>query len=455
MHVINHTPFPALRLEAENQYGQAAHVLVLRQTLSFATGILEYADVQEPLCDGDIFFGELNASSVRQESDFCQFKPKCDVIVNATAHAPGGKATRRFLARMVLRKPDTPAESKANPTPAKHLIDKSVWVVGERQFKKRSPVTRAVLWLVRICTLTLLRPASWKLTRATPFTALALRYEFAYGGYCKIYSGEPGAKHVPKAMQRTPGQLAAGPDLEAAAEMQALAHQAFEGNPVGQGFAQDWFIKAKRIDQIPAPRVEKADGQTTAKQFARWLSMPPFGKGEPVDRIPLHRPAGFGIVSKTSPPRAEKLGTVTAAFTRNFSGLPRDFDAAYWNGAPTDQQVPFLAGDETLELYNLCEPGSPGSRLASNGDTLLILPMLRHECFVTIIESDGLRMNVPMNLDTLIVEPEENLITLVWRVTVRKLDGPDDLDCEIRMWTHEDRARSQTSAEIVHSAGAV
>jgi hypothetical protein len=448
MHVINHTPFPALRLEGENQHGQAFHVLVLRQTLSFATGVLEYADEQAPLCDSDIFFGELNASSMREESDFCEYKPKCDIIVNATAHAPGGKATRRFLARMVLRQPDTPAAK-----PGRRLIDKSVWVIGERQFKKRGRFTRAVFWLLRIGTLTLLRPAPWKLTRASPFLSLALRYEFAYGGYCKIYPEEPGARHVPKAKQCSPEQRAAGPDFAAAAEMQALAHQAFEGNPVGQGFAQDWFVKANRMDQVPAPRIERDDGQVTAKQFARWLSMPSFGKGEPADRIPLHHPAGFGIVTKTSSPRAELLGTISAEFTRNFAGLPRDFDPAYWNAAPVDQQVRFLAGDETLELHNLCAPDAPGARVASNGDTLLALALLRHECFVTIIESDGLRMNVPMNLDTLIAEPDDNLLTLVWRVTVRKLDGPDDPDCEIRMWTHEDRARSQADASVAQNAG--
>ena len=59
-------------------------------------------------------------------------------------------------------------------------------------------------------------------------------------------------------------------------------------------------------------------------------------------------------------PSGERL--VTAAFTQNFAGLPRDFDAAYWNAAPADQQVAFLAGDETLELHNLCATDAPGAR---------------------------------------------------------------------------------------------
>ncbi len=64
-------------------------------------------------------------------------------------------------------------------------------------------------------------------------------------------------------------------------------------------------------------------------------------------------------------------------------------------------------------------------------------------------------MNVPMNLDTLIAEPEESLLTLVWRVTVRKLDGPDDPDCEIRMWTHEDRDCSRAGDGVAKIADTI
>ncbi|MET3120406.1 hypothetical protein AAKU64_004658, partial [Undibacterium sp. GrIS 1.8] len=85
MEFRNHTPFPAQAFEGLDQHEQVFHVIGLRQTLSFASGTLEYADEQAPLCEVDAFFGEMNQSSVRQESDFCQYKPKCDVIVNATA----------------------------------------------------------------------------------------------------------------------------------------------------------------------------------------------------------------------------------------------------------------------------------------------------------------------------------------------------------------------------------
>ena len=105
MEFRNHTPFPALAFEGIDPQNQPFHVVVLRQTLTWDdAGRLDYADEQAPLCEVDTFFGEMNQSSVRQESDLCHFKPRCDVLVNATAHAPKGKATRRFPVRLIVRR---------------------------------------------------------------------------------------------------------------------------------------------------------------------------------------------------------------------------------------------------------------------------------------------------------------------------------------------------------------
>jgi hypothetical protein len=108
MEFRNHTPFPALAFEGIDPRNRPFHVLVLRQTLTWDDdGQLDYADKQSALNVVDAYFGEPNASAVRQESDLCQYKPRCDVIVNATAHAPGGKPRRRFKVGLRVASPDT------------------------------------------------------------------------------------------------------------------------------------------------------------------------------------------------------------------------------------------------------------------------------------------------------------------------------------------------------------
>jgi hypothetical protein len=50
----------------------------------------QLADEQVPLVMADEFTGEPGYSSTLYESDFAPFKPRCDVIVNGSAHAPHG-----------------------------------------------------------------------------------------------------------------------------------------------------------------------------------------------------------------------------------------------------------------------------------------------------------------------------------------------------------------------------
>jgi hypothetical protein len=99
MEFVNHTRFPALAFEGTDPHSQHFHVMVLRQTLTWDEHItLGYADRQQPLCEADQFLGATNRSVVRQESDLCHYKPRCDVIVNAVAHAPRGRPAQRFTA---------------------------------------------------------------------------------------------------------------------------------------------------------------------------------------------------------------------------------------------------------------------------------------------------------------------------------------------------------------------
>ena len=58
-----------------------------------------------PLVTEDQYVGEIGQSSVRAESDLAPFKPKCDVLVTGTSHAPGGRATEGWLARLRVSQP--------------------------------------------------------------------------------------------------------------------------------------------------------------------------------------------------------------------------------------------------------------------------------------------------------------------------------------------------------------
>lgn len=51
--------------------------------------------LQQPLTMSDAFFGEPGFSAPKYESDFAARKQRCDVLLNATAHAPGGRPATR------------------------------------------------------------------------------------------------------------------------------------------------------------------------------------------------------------------------------------------------------------------------------------------------------------------------------------------------------------------------
>ena len=468
MDFINHTPFPALAFEGIDQHGQSFHVVVLRQTLTFASGQLAYADVQAPLCEVDTFFGEMNASSVRQESDLCQFKPRCDIIVNATAHAPQGRPVPRFKVAVQVRLPDRPAPlpeppSGLNPMQSagyremsawreatrraagsvitgRILLDKSLTVTGERSFRKTNKLMQCTDMLLKWGTLGTVRGAPWQLTAPEPFLALPLRHEYAWGGQCRINAGDKASEHVDKKLRLTPEELAGHPDGTVAPLEQPVAHRVCEPNPVGRGFAQDWHLAVVDVDEIPAPRIEHPTAPITVALFDRVRS-------DKTGEVAID-PAGFGIRAKVHPERCALLGTVDDAFIQSPQWLPDDFDFAIWNAAPPDQQIDYPRGDETIALTNLCPPGTPGATVDAQGDTVLELALLKHECFVLVRMASGEMFSHPMSIDTVLIEPDEQTLTLVWRIILSKTDNAPLRVCETRMRTNAARAEERPTTEM-------
>jgi hypothetical protein len=103
------------------------------------------AEPQVPLVEADVFTGEPGFSAPIYESDYAPTKPRCDVVLNGSAYAPGGNPTRRVTVSLRLG-------------PVRKQFD----VVGNRLWQ------RDVLGLMT--------------TPAQHFTVMPISYDNAFGG---------------------------------------------------------------------------------------------------------------------------------------------------------------------------------------------------------------------------------------------------------------------------------
>lgn len=409
MEFSNHTPFPALAFESFAPDGASFHTVVLRQTFELRNGSLVLAQEQKPLATSDRFHGEPNQSSVAEESDLAPYKPLCDVLINGTAYAPQGRSVPRFAAGVRIVSAPMRSDDEGVPT-TKVLLDRWLSVTGQRYFARRSRVARGVNRLVRIATLGIVRPIDWRLTLPGPIDALPLRYEYAWGGQCRVDEQDPAAKRVPKASRLDDKQQAAHPDPDNV----PVAHTACEDNPIGLGFAERWFLTATKQQRIAAPQIE-AGGEPIAVQA--WLAA---SNGQA--QASLH-PAGFGIVGKAWRSRRELAGTYDDQWlAERHPGLPDDFQFRYWNGAHPLMQVPHLKGNETIVLTNLVPAGTPGSTVDERGNTMLRIALPGHLPMGWVYTDQTLKF-APLLLDTLSVDVSDAakpVVTLVWRATLMK-----------------------------------
>jgi hypothetical protein len=401
---VNYTPFPALAYQALDQHEQCFHVVTLRTTSEIKTyGALQFIPEQAPLAVTDEFHGEMNKSSVRQESDLAPFKPQCDVIVIGKAYAPAGRPARRFTAGIRIAGPKQPRplppqpqglnptmppsraavaawqreviEARANPLPGPVILDRQLAVYGSRYWEKGSF-------------------NGWSLTTPEPVTSLPLRYEYAYGGECRIDLEDPASKQVEPKYRLTADERREHPD---GPDRAPVAHRACEMNPVGMGFAEEWYLKAKKIKRVRAPQIDLPDDPVRE-----------FGKTYPTQ--------GLGAITKAWLPRRKLCGTIDDAFIESGKPLPEDFDFAFWNGAHPDLQVPWLAGNEEITLTNLCPYNMPGATRDKSGNTLLHFSLPGHQPFVLVRYEEGFIEPARLELDTLVIEPDERKVSCVYRL---------------------------------------
>ncbi|WP_322080099.1 DUF2169 family type VI secretion system accessory protein [Burkholderia cenocepacia] len=451
MEFINHTPFPALAFAGVDAREQEFHVVVLRQTLTWSEADdLHFSDEQQPLCEADEFFGADMQGSVRQESDLCAYKPRCDVIVNATAYPPkrpDGNAPGKFDIRLVVSRPGSPMplppephglnplmpaspeeiqawkaeveRAKSTPSQGERLIEKTLVVTGERDFVRRSGMSRLAATLVKIASLGIVRLPAWKLSAPQPARDIQVNLERAFGGQCRIEMGNKAADRVAKKQRLTPEQADAHPDAPRA----PVAHDAYSANVSGQGFVRDWYLEATGVNVVAAPQIEYAMRPITVADFdsAR--------VGKLDESTPLV--AGFGIRPKGHPERAKLVGTIDRAFIESDAPLPKDFDFAVWNAAWPDQQLDALRGDEQIELTNLCTPATPRTTTDHSGNVRLTLSLPGHLPFALVRFDNGSIGELEARLDTVLIDPEQRAVSCVWRATLAK--RPSVRALELRM----------------------
>jgi len=139
--------------------GRELIVVVVKGTFTIPArgGEPQLAEEQVPLVMADVFTGEPGFSAPLYESDFAPHKPKCDVLLNGSAYAPGGKPAERVTVSL-----------RVGP------VRKSFDVVGVRT------------WYQGI--------VGAGSTRPEPFTVTPFSYDCAFGGVDT--SHEDPAQHV-------------------------------------------------------------------------------------------------------------------------------------------------------------------------------------------------------------------------------------------------------------------
>lgn len=310
--LFNRTPYAAERNWTRDKEGVHWWIVAVRATFEIASdGGLTLQDEQPAPVLAPEYFGAPGKSSLRYDSDLLMAKPVTDLLLVASAHAPGGQPASTVPVSLRL----------ANLQ--KHLL-----VHGDRVYLSGGTISAP-----------------------RPFIARPIRYELAFGG---SDFGDPDPRN----------------------------HRIDDRNPIGRGFA----VKSSRLVDKPAHCVEY-----------------------PNARLAAAGPAGFGPIDPGWLPRRALAGTYDQHWERTKKPLlPDDYDPAYALSSPTDQRLPRpLIGGELVELVNM----------TPQGKLHLTLPRVSLEftsAFGRRREPHG-----PAQLATVLIEPDERRLSLVWQSTLR------------------------------------
>ena len=318
MELLNATKMQAGYTMGMAPDGRESLVVVVKGTFQFPEKPNQepvLADEQIPLVMADTFEGEPGFSAPVYESEFPPKKPKCDVLLNGSAYAPGGKPTKQVTVKLQVGS-----------------WGKSFNVVGNRTWNKGMLGVSA--------------------TSPEPFTVMPISYGKAFGGTDTTHED--------------PAQ-----------------HKFVLANPVGRGFHH--YISGKLVDGKPLPNTEE-EGHPVKK---------PDGE---------YRPMAFGPVGRNWEPRYKFAGTYDQNWIDNiFPFLPPDFQEAYYQAAPVDQQIPYLRGGETVTM----------TYLTPEGTTRFNIPTI--DMPIVFFPKKGEKQETQGVIDTIIIEPDKRQFMLTWR----------------------------------------
>jgi hypothetical protein len=157
----------------------------------------------------------------------------------------------------------------------------------------------------------------------------------------------------------------------------------FDYNSIGRGFRHQ--KGTQRIEGMPLPNLE--DPYNLIK---RSVNRP--------------KPACFAPICPNWLPRLQYAGTYDEAWQKERAPfLPDDFDPRFYNvAAPELIFEPYLKGGEQVDIEN----ATPEGRLQFR------LPRIEYDVKLRIEGDDQI---VPLNLDTVCIEPDELRLTMIWR----------------------------------------
>lgn len=231
------------------------------------------------------------------------------------------------------------------------LLSKALRVYGERFWRQRG---------------------RWELTPPQSFVEQPLHYGMAFGS-----AHDPGALGTPLS------------DAE-------VAQRAHPMNLVGRGHGAGPF--ARLLDNAPAHQTELwVDGKLQS------IAAP----------TQPHPPAGFGPLARGWQPRLPLAGTYDDAWKDEvFPLLPADFDDAFYQCAPQDQQMPYPRGGEVVTLTHLTRAGAREAertkgryrfKVPARALPVAVLTKARDTLFPTTV------------IDTLVVDADAMRLDMVWR----------------------------------------
>lgn len=454
----NRTPLDALHFDTIDPHDQGFHVIVAKTGFTLgpadARGYAALLPAVAPtalVTEDEHHTKDTRRSSVRRESDLAPFKPRCDVLVDAVAHAPRGVAVPQFNVGLHVQMPDQPAPLPERPVGLSPLQGPSpaalqAWhretqaargrrIAGERLVGKGLTVTGECHF----------GPARangkgqrfWELSAPTPFTRLPLRYEHAWGGESRIERDAPQAAQLADADRLTPAQQAGHPDRPAPA-----AHQASDTNPLGAGFMTHWYLASVGPNRVTAPRISESFAPVKVETFMR-------GVTEQV----WPEPAGLGPIGRGWRPRRDLVGHIDTDRTWAADEVPRlppDFDFGHWNCAPIDQQTRHLEGGERVALTNLCAPDHPSAIVDAQGQTQLRFTVPQQALFLVLTFDDGRVRTERLALDTLFIAPETREVEMVWRACL-PTDGDMAGLVEARLHHADTPAQLARLGEVEHA----